>query len=131
MIIWSWLIKFVCMENKIWRMEKLEMKKVRCQAKVVGTLVTVGGAILMTLYKGNVISFFWSHHNYLHSTTSSNYYSFESTYQDWVKGSILLLFANLAWALFFILQVQIQTLFLVKVLKLSCLFYFNSFFNSR
>lgn len=86
------------------RMEKLEMKKVRCQAKVVGTLVTVGGAILMTLYKGNVISFFWSHHNYLHSTTSSNYYSFESTYQDWVKGSILLLFANLAWALFFILQ---------------------------
>ncbi|KAE8649663.1 WAT1-related protein At5g07050 [Cucumis sativus] len=89
------------------RMEKLEMKKVRCQAKVVGTLVTVGGAILMTLYKGNVISFFWSHHNnnYLHSSSaSSNYYSFESTYQDWLKGSILLLFANLAWALFFIVQ---------------------------
>ncbi|XP_022154464.1 WAT1-related protein At5g07050-like [Momordica charantia] len=80
------------------RMEKLEMKKVKCQAKVVGTMVTVGGAILMTLYKGNVISFFWSHH-YLHSSASM-----ESTYQDWVKGSILLLFANLAWASFFIFQ---------------------------
>ncbi|TYK09619.1 WAT1-related protein [Cucumis melo var. makuwa] len=90
------------------RMEKLEMKKVRCQAKVVGTLVTVGGAILMTLYKGNVISFFWSHHNNNYdlqsSSASSNYYSFESTNQDWLKGSILLLFANLAWALFFIIQ---------------------------
>lgn len=78
-------------------MEKLEMKKVRWQAKVVGTMVTVGGAILMTLYKGNVISFFWSHHNYSFENTTHN--------QDWLKGSILQLFANLAWALFFIVQV--------------------------
>ncbi|XP_022932786.1 WAT1-related protein At5g07050-like [Cucurbita moschata] len=66
------------------RMEKLEMKKVRCQAKVVGTTVTVGGAILMTLYKG--------------------IHPFQTTYQHWLKASILLLFANLSWAFFFILQ---------------------------
>ncbi|KAI3472393.1 hypothetical protein Pfo_029514 [Paulownia fortunei] len=62
------------------RMEKVDMKKVRCQAKVVGTIVTVAGAMLMTLYKGHVINL------------------------DWFKGSILLIFATLAWASFFILQ---------------------------
>ncbi|KAF7803974.1 WAT1-related protein [Senna tora] len=87
----------------ICRMEKLDMKKVRCQAKVIGTVITVGGAMLMTLYKGEVINLFWSHYmhhprNYAPTSTSG------SGEQDWVKGSILLIIATLAWASFFILQ---------------------------
>ncbi|KAL0429466.1 UNVERIFIED_CONTAM: WAT1-related protein [Sesamum radiatum] len=35
----------------IFRMEKVDIKKVIYQAKVVGTIITVGGAMLMTLYK--------------------------------------------------------------------------------
>ncbi|KAK6127184.1 hypothetical protein DH2020_039068 [Rehmannia glutinosa] len=87
------------------RMEKLDMKKIRCQAKLVGTIVTVAGAMLMTLYKGHVINFFWS--NYIHPRTSSNNVTADSTQdsdKDWFKGSILLIFATLAWASFFILQ---------------------------
>ncbi|KAL2534932.1 WAT1-related protein [Abeliophyllum distichum] len=64
------------------RMEKVDIKKVRCQAKVVGTVVTVAGAMLMTLYKGQVLNIG----------------------VDWFKGSILLIIATLAWASFFILQ---------------------------
>ncbi|MED6121742.1 hypothetical protein PIB30_033085 [Stylosanthes scabra] len=90
----------------IFRMEKLDMRKVRCQAKVIGTVVTVAGAMLMTLYKGQVINFFWSnymHHprNYVPDNTTTTTASGET---DWVKGSILLIFATLAWASFFILQ---------------------------
>ncbi|XP_057770452.1 WAT1-related protein At5g07050-like [Salvia miltiorrhiza] len=85
------------------RMEKVDMKKVRCQAKVVGTIVTVGGAMLMTLYKGHVINMVWS--NYIHPTQSNvPVPNQEDADKDWVKGSILLIIATFAWASFFILQ---------------------------
>ncbi|PON90378.1 Plant-drug/metabolite exporter [Trema orientale] len=82
------------------RMEKLDMKKVRCQAKFVGTIVTVAGAMLMTLYKGQVINFFWTDH--IHTLNSSA--PDAAADKDWLKGSILLIIATLAWASFFILQ---------------------------
>ncbi|XP_065012773.1 WAT1-related protein At5g07050-like [Musa acuminata AAA Group] len=44
------------------RMEKVDLKKVRFQAKVVGTLVTVAGAMLMTLYKGPLMEMVWTKH---------------------------------------------------------------------
>ncbi|GLT63274.1 hypothetical protein SLA2020_358490 [Shorea laevis] len=81
------------------RMKKVDMKKVRCQAKVVGTIVTQAGAMLMTLYKGHVINFFWSSHIQTHSVPDT-----AATDKDWLKGSILLIFATLAWSSFFILQ---------------------------
>ncbi|MCD7459326.1 hypothetical protein HAX54_040637 [Datura stramonium] len=74
------------------RMEKVDIKKIGCQAKVLGTIVTMIGALLMTLYKGHVVNLIWS----------SNHIN---TYdKDWLKGSILLIFATLAWASFFFLQ---------------------------
>ena len=84
-------------------MEKLNVRKVRCQPKVIGTVVTVVGAMLMTLYKGQVISFFGS--KYMHHPT--NYVpenNTDSGEKDWFKGSVLLVLATLSWASFFILQ---------------------------
>ncbi|KAL0539183.1 hypothetical protein IC582_023364 [Cucumis melo] len=85
----------------IFRMEKLEMKKLRCQAKVLGTLVTVGGAMLMTLYKGPPLQMPWSKNSHLTNSSES------SNNKDWFKGSIFLIIATLAWASLFVLQNQV------------------------
>lgn len=84
-------------------MEKVNIKKVRCQAKVVGTMVTVAGAMLMTLYKGDVLNMVWS--KYIHPKETNASGTVGITDKDWLKGSILLIIATLAWASFFILQV--------------------------
>lgn len=80
------------------RMEKVEMRKVRCQVKVVGALVTVVGSILMILNKGPFIDFFRSH---LNTTTATSPLA-----GDYLKAAIFLLLASLSWASFFILQVS-------------------------
>ncbi|XP_008810183.2 WAT1-related protein At5g07050-like [Phoenix dactylifera] len=84
------------------RMEKVNLKKVRCQAKVIGTLVTVAGAMLMTLYKGPIMEMVWAKHVHPHQANVPA--AMDSTDRDWFKGSIFLIIATLAWASLFILQ---------------------------
>ena len=81
-------------------MEKLDLKRVICQAKLVGTLVTVAGAMLMTLYKGPIVEMVWTKHKHAHEVQTN-----ESNDKDWFKGSIFIIIATLAWAALFILQV--------------------------
>lgn len=80
----------------LFRMEKVEMRKVRCQVKVVGTIVTVVGSILMIFFKGPFINFFQSH---LATTAASSPLA-----GDYLKATVFLLLASLSWASFFVLQ---------------------------
>jgi hypothetical protein len=101
-------------------MEKLDMKKVRCQAKLVGTAVTVAGAMLMTLYKGPIVEMLWSKHihprkSYVTDTTGT-------TDKDWFKGSILLIIATLAWASLFVLQVSDDAKMKRRSARVLCFF---------
>ncbi|KAI0519996.1 hypothetical protein KFK09_007461 [Dendrobium nobile] len=87
----------------ICRMEKVNLKKVIYQAKVVGTVVTVAGAMLMTLYKGPLVQLFWTRYIHINQASAPPAASMASD-QDWVKGSIFLIIATFAWASLFILQ---------------------------
>ncbi|GLT93425.1 hypothetical protein SLE2022_112190 [Rubroshorea leprosula] len=87
------------------KMEKIDMKKVRCQAKVVGTALTVAGALLMTLYKGQIVTLFWSKYIHLHNISQTDIAAANAN-QNWYLGSILLIIATLAWASFFIVQTK-------------------------
>ncbi|XP_075520328.1 WAT1-related protein At5g07050-like [Primulina tabacum] len=86
----------------IFRMEKVSIKKVIYQAKVVGTVVTVAGAMLMTLYKGPLVEMAWSKDRQLRSAGGTT--SGETSDRDWFIGCIFLIIATLAWSSLFILQ---------------------------
>ncbi|WZZ05202.1 hypothetical protein YC2023_091123 [Brassica napus] len=85
----TFIITIIC------RMEKVEMRKVRFQAKVVGTLVIVVGAMLMILIKSPFINLLRSH---LIGDASL------SVGEDYLKATVFFLFASFSWASFFVLQ---------------------------
>ncbi|CAN8312862.1 unnamed protein product [Cochlearia groenlandica] len=87
----------------IFRLESVNFKKLRSIAKVVGTVITVSGALLMTLYKGPIVDFIkfgggggdgGSHGG----ATSAD------LDKHWIPGTLMLLGRTFGWAGFFILQ---------------------------
>uniref|UniRef100_A0A452ZEK5 WAT1-related protein n=1 Tax=Aegilops tauschii subsp. strangulata TaxID=200361 RepID=A0A452ZEK5_AEGTS len=89
----------------IFRMEKIELKKVRCQAKIFGTVVTVAGAMLMTLYKGPLMHLPWTNgHAQPSGGEAPGAAGVDPTAREWFLGSLFIIIATLAWASLFILQ---------------------------
>uniref|UniRef100_A0A0E0C956 WAT1-related protein n=1 Tax=Oryza meridionalis TaxID=40149 RepID=A0A0E0C956_9ORYZ len=91
----------------IFRMEKVDLKKVRCQAKVAGTLVTVAGAMMMTLYKGPLIQMAWTSHvqaPHGDGAEAPAAAAVDPSGREWFLGSLFVVIATLAWASLFILQ---------------------------
>ncbi|KAH1122948.1 hypothetical protein J1N35_006108 [Gossypium stocksii] len=82
----------------IFRLEKINVKKIRSVAKIIGTAITVMGAMVMTLYKGPIIDFVKSGGARHHETTT------ESADKHRVTGTIMLLGSVFCWSSFFILQ---------------------------
>ncbi|XP_074579245.1 WAT1-related protein At5g07050-like isoform X2 [Curcuma longa] len=87
----------------IFRMEKLDLKQIRSQAKLIGTLVTVAGAMLMTLYKGPIMHMVWTKYMPVRPRESDSATD-DSSSENWFMGCIFLIIATLAWASFFVLQ---------------------------
>nr|XP_043634923.1 WAT1-related protein At2g39510-like [Erigeron canadensis] len=84
----------------IFRLEKVNIKRLHSQAKIVGTLVTVGGAMVMTLVNGPPIPLPWTnvssvHHPLTTSTVSQDQH---------VKGAVMITAGCFCWASFYILQ---------------------------
>ncbi|GFP99304.1 wat1-related protein at2g39510 [Phtheirospermum japonicum] len=81
----------------ILRVEKVKLKSVHSHAKIMGTLVTVGGAMIMTLISGPIIGLPWTHKSH-HASTNPN------DQEDPVKGAIMITVGCLGYALFYTVQ---------------------------
>ncbi|KAM7499240.1 hypothetical protein LguiA_023654 [Lonicera macranthoides] len=88
----------------IFRLEKVNMKTLHGQGKIVGTLVTVGGAMIMTLIKGPTIRLPWTtaHNNPMSPHIQST--SVASHQQHHIMGSLMITAGCFCWACFVILQ---------------------------
>lgn len=78
-------------------MENVNIKSRRGQAKVLGIIISIGGAMVMTLYKGPAIKMLRFNINAYNSKASNT-----------VLGSMLLFGGVVSWAAWIIFQVTIS-----------------------
>lgn len=103
-------------------MEKLDFRNRSSLAKSIGTMVSIAGALTVTLYKGPPIAFAQLpntlHHELLASVQS-----------NWITGGFLLVAASFCLALLFIVQVNmtkpLKCLHPLCVTKLNLIFFFS------
>lgn len=98
-----------------YRQENLGIKKKSGIAKVVGTVLCVGGAILLSFYHGQVIGIPESkiHWSYAERIEGAGDNSSAAQSNNVLLGPILLILSALIWSLWFIIQVSICIIYII------------------
>ncbi|XP_027931534.1 WAT1-related protein At3g30340-like [Vigna unguiculata] len=90
----------------------LETVKIKCnsgRAKILGSLVCIGGVLILTLYKGKPL-FNFSHYESAASmvkSSAANAYSTKTT-ERWTIGVIAMVIGTMFWSSWYILQSKIS-----------------------
>ncbi|XP_022958775.1 WAT1-related protein At4g08300-like isoform X1 [Cucurbita moschata] len=82
----------------MFKLEVVDLRNPRGIAKVLGTLVSLGGAMVMTFYKGPIIRNLW--HPLIHMQHTATHH----VHENWLKGSVLTVSSCISWALSYIMQ---------------------------
>ncbi|PWA59285.1 Drug/metabolite transporter [Artemisia annua] len=81
--------------------ENTRLRTIAGQAKVMGTLVCAGGALLLSLCHGPIIPISES---YIHLTIASEMHKSNDTNHGNLIGPCLIIFSAFSWAIWFVLQ---------------------------
>ena len=89
-------------------LEAIGIKKRGGQVKILGTIVCIGGAMLLSFYHGHLIDIQqpkikW---HYTHDNTTNRANNGSSSHYNFLLGPLLVLASNLAMAIWFIIQVS-------------------------
>ncbi|KAK0581919.1 hypothetical protein LWI29_019586 [Acer saccharum] len=77
------------------RMEIVDVRNPRGIAKIVGTIISLAGVMIMILYKGQAMQSLKG--DLIHIGNNS-------THEDWIKGSILTVTSCISWSVWYIMQ---------------------------
>ncbi|XP_012459521.1 WAT1-related protein At5g40240 [Gossypium raimondii] len=89
----------------LFRIEKVSFTSSTAQAKIIGTLTSISGALLIVLYKGPKV---------IPSSTSSSVslqWPLESTQSNWVIGGLLEALAYLFFSFWYIVQSKVMKIY--------------------
>ncbi|KAL3813777.1 hypothetical protein ACJIZ3_015045 [Penstemon smallii] len=89
----------------IFRMEKLKLRSLSSQAKIIGTAVTIAGAIVVVLYKGPML--ITTHNDQLKLPLSSIVLRVMSDRSNWLIGGALLATCYILASILSIVQVKV------------------------
>lgn len=103
------------------RQESVRIKTSPGAAKVIGTVVCVGGAMLLSFYRGQTIELgesgiHWKYAELMRGGSSSNQGSS-------IWGSLCLIISSVAWAAWFVIQVSVPTSLLLTFLFSEAMFF--------
>lgn len=90
----------------------MNLKNIRSQAKVIGTITTVAGAMLMTLVKGPILELFWTK-----GRSNSNVVNNGVDLHHSLKGAIMITVGCFSWSCFMVLQVRIHIFFMDMIMR--------------
>ncbi|CAN0857394.1 WAT1-related protein At3g28050 [Linum grandiflorum] len=107
----------------IFRMERVCIRRSSSQAKLVGTVVAIAGAFVVTLYKGPPV-FIMPPSPSPSPSTQLNHYLHSSTTQHWVLGGICLSAKYILDPLWYIVLTQIMKEYPAE---LTVIFFYNLF----
>ncbi|KAK7278487.1 hypothetical protein RJT34_23517 [Clitoria ternatea] len=79
------------------RFEVLDLRNPRGIAKVLGTLITLAGLLIMTLYKGPKLRNLWRPLIHIQEKSAA-------TNENWLKGSLLTVLSCVTWSIWYIMQ---------------------------
>ncbi|XP_054800707.1 WAT1-related protein At3g28050-like [Prosopis cineraria] len=102
----------------LFRMETIAIKSSSCQAKILGTIVSISGAFVVTLYKGPPIIITHAPSFSLHQPLNTP----RSVDPSWAIGGLLLTAEYILVPLWYIVQVQIMK---VYPDELTVVFFYN------
>lgn len=83
------------------RLEKVSILKRGSQAKILGTIVTVGGAMIMTFIRGPMLNLPWTKGSQPSASSGGS-----ATHQSPLKGSLMIATGCICWSAFITLQVR-------------------------
>lgn len=93
-------------------LERVGIKSLAGQAKVLGTIICLGGAMLMTLYKGIAITLWPSpfHLKQGNARTKND----QAQSEDFTKGAMFLVGNCICWAFYYIIQAKMTKRYSAK-----------------
>ncbi|KAH9790550.1 WAT1-related protein [Citrus sinensis] len=99
----------------LFRMEKLALRTISTQAKIIGTMVSISGALVVVLYKGPTI-FLSTSPSSTHSTNSLHWLMGSPSVSNWVTGGFLLTAQCFLLSIWSILLTQIINIYPAELL---------------
>ena len=87
------------------RMENLNLKLRSSHAKIIGTVISIAGALIITLYKGMPLT-----GSSMRNLVLGGSEAYLSVQLDWIFGGFLLATSSLCLSVLFIVQVKLTIL---------------------
>lgn len=105
----------------IGRMESVNLRRSRGRAKVVGTLICIGGSLMVTFWKGESV---------VKCSPLVRVSGSRGEHENWVKGSVLILISYVSWSAWLIVQAAVYKIYPARLSLTVLICFFASLQSS-